>query len=63
MFPSQTVLVLSASRTLAQVSSFSYLIIFIIHFLFIDNVFGVVLVSNSTKSHDQHPRTSGMSCL
>lgn len=60
MFPSQTVFVLSASRTLAQVSSFFYLII---HFLFIDNVFGIVLVSNSTKSHDQHPRTSGMSCL
>lgn len=63
MLSSQMVLVLLANRTLALVSSFSYLIIFIIHLLFIDNVLDVVLVSNSTKSHDQHPRTSRMSCL
>lgn len=58
MLSSQMVLVLLANRTLGLVSSFSYLIIFIIHLLFIDNVLDVVLVSNSTKSHDQHPRTS-----
>lgn len=48
MLPSQKVLVLLADRTLALVSSFFYLITFIIHLLFIDNVLDVVLVSNST---------------
>lgn len=55
MFPGPTVLVLPASKALALVPSFSYLIFLIIHLLLIDNVLGIVLVSGSAESYANIP--------